>query len=63
MSIPGWTIEEIINLAQEDSTDGICIYCGSIQGGVEPDAEKYKCEGCGALGVYGAEQIILLELF
>ena len=36
---------------------GFCITCGAEAEGVEPDAEKYICEACGALVVYGAEQI------
>lgn len=41
------------------SNDGICIACGSEQGGCEPDAEKYICECCGEAAVYGAEQLML----
>jgi len=39
---------------------GVCAKCGYEQYGVEPDAEKYKCDDCGKRAVYGAEQIILL---
>jgi hypothetical protein len=38
---------------------GICIWCGADAEGVEPDARKYKCESCGELGVYGAEELLL----
>ena len=38
---------------------GFCITCGAEAEGVEPDAEKYTCEACGAPGVYGAEQLLI----
>jgi hypothetical protein len=44
-----------------DSNDGICIHCGQWGcGGVEPDAEGYKCESCGKNGVMGAENALLM---
>ena len=53
---------DVVNTAMMllGSTDGVCIECGEIVGGVEPDAEKYECEYCDTKTVYGAEQIILL---
>ena len=42
---------------------GLCIHCGAGTDGVEPDAEQYACDECGRAGVYGAEQLVLLELF
>ena len=41
-------------------SEGMCIYCGNFQGGVEPDAEKYECEGCGTNSVYGLEQLFVI---
>ena len=38
---------------------GFCIACGADAEGVEPDARKYKCEACGAMGVYGAEELLI----
>jgi hypothetical protein len=38
---------------------GFCIACGAEAEGVEPDAEKYTCESCGASGVYGVEQLLI----
>ena len=38
---------------------GFCITCGAEAEGVEPDAEKYTCEACGAPSVYGVEQILI----
>ena len=53
-------LEEAI-LAGENT--GYCIDCGAETDGVEPDAERYPCHECGATTVYGADQLILLELF
>ena len=49
---------EILELGYDN--EGICRKCGEIQYGVEPDAEGYECEACGAMEVAGAEQIILM---
>jgi hypothetical protein len=27
---------------------------------VEPDAERYHCEACGGMDVYGAEQLLIM---
>lgn len=42
---------------------GFCLECGEEAEGVEPDAEGYECEACGAEAVYGAEQILICQLF
>ncbi len=39
---------------------GICLICGQEAGGVEPDAENYKCESCGAEQVFGSDQLLLV---
>jgi hypothetical protein len=39
---------------------GFCIACGEEAEGVEPDAEKYRCESCGSPSVYGAEQLLIM---
>jgi hypothetical protein len=38
---------------------GFCIECGEEAYGVEPDARKYECECCGAMAVYGAEELAM----
>ena len=46
-----------------DEYDGICVQCGEWScGGVEPDAEKYECESCGAKAVMGAENALLFGI-
>ena len=39
---------------------GFCVACGNEQEGCEPDARRYKCEDCGALKVYGAQELLLM---
>lgn len=38
---------------------GFCTACGAEVDGVEPDAEGYECEVCGALAVCGAEDLLI----
>ena len=49
-------------LGAERDNLGWCLACGADQGGVEPDARKYRCEGCGAHKVYGHEELALMLL-
>ena len=55
-------VETAMGLMEEDidTIEGVCIECGEVTHGVEPDAEKYKCDGCETNTVYGAQQIVLL---
>lgn len=41
---------------------GWCLACGKTQSGVEPDARKYECNACGAMKVYGPEELVLMGL-
>lgn len=51
---------EQIEAAMSDQT-GFCLECGKpTDSMVEPDARRYKCDCCGALAVYGAEQLIIM---
>lgn len=45
----------------EDLT-GFCVECGETRDSCEPDARAYKCDACGAMAVYGAEEIIVMGL-
>lgn len=38
---------------------GFCLICGNEAEGVEPDAENYKCESCGAEQVFGSDQLLM----
>lgn len=41
--------------------NGVCIECGHIQDGCEPDARMYECEECEEAAVYGLEEAILMQ--
>jgi ribosomal protein S27E len=40
-------------LQLDDDMAGLCSDCGHEQSCCEPDAERYRCEACGELEVYG----------
>lgn len=48
--------------AVNGSDEGFCLGCGSTQGGVEPDARRYECEGCGEHLVYGFQELLIMGL-
>lgn len=37
---------------------GFCLICGNEASGVEPDAQNYTCEACGAEQVFGAQELL-----
>jgi hypothetical protein len=41
---------------------GFCIACGAMQESCEPDAREYRCDGCSANHVYGAEELMVMGL-
>lgn len=57
-----FTLEQVEEIILGDNNIGFCIKCGAERDGCEPDAQKYKCEECGAKAVYGAEQILVMGL-
>jgi hypothetical protein len=54
-------ISEARILAAVESGDniGFCKECGAEADGCEPDARNYRCESCGAMAVYGAEEMLV----
>jgi hypothetical protein len=52
--------ERIEQALAEDNSNGFCLNCGAGAYGVEPDARNYKCEECGRMEVYGAEEILMM---
>jgi hypothetical protein len=38
---------------------GFCLICGNEADSVEPDAQNYMCEACGAEQVFGADELLL----
>jgi hypothetical protein len=47
-----------------NANDGWCTGCKEIieGGGVEPDAEGYRCDQCDGMTVFGVEQALLMGL-
>jgi hypothetical protein len=39
---------------------GFCVKCGADAEGCEPDARGYRCEACGEMAVYGAQEVALM---
>jgi hypothetical protein len=39
---------------------GFCLICGNEASSVEPDAQNYECEVCGAEQVFGADELLLV---
>lgn len=39
---------------------GFCLICGCYHEGIDPDAENYPCEACGAEQVFGADTMLLV---
>lgn len=55
-----FTLEQIQDA--DDQQEGFCVECGVTRECCEPDAREYKCEACGQLTVYGAQELIIMEL-
>lgn len=51
-----------LTAAMEQNGIGFCRACGAEAAGVEPDARKYKCESCELAFVYGAEELMLMQI-
>lgn len=46
-------------LEARDLYQGICLDCGELRDGTEPDAEGYDCPSCGGNNVQGIENALL----
>lgn len=53
-----FTIEQIEQAIADYS--GFCAECGIEACNVEPDARLYECDECGALAVFGAEELLIM---
>ena len=42
------------------SYEGVCMKCGAVRDGCEPDARNYECYDCGARAVYGIEELLIM---
>lgn len=52
-------VSEAEYAASQDNNTGICLACGSRQGGCEPDARRRKCESCDKFTVHGMEEAFI----
>lgn len=52
-------IDEVMEAIESGEYMGFCVECGEAHDCVEPDARNYSCQACGAMTVFGAEQILL----
>ena len=55
-----FTIARVEEASTEQS--GLCLNCGHMQEGCEPDARRYRCDSCKLDLIYGAEEIVLMGL-
>jgi hypothetical protein len=53
------TLDQVMQLIEQDDCMGLCVACGAEAYGVEPDARRYQCESCGAHQVFGAEELLM----
>jgi hypothetical protein len=44
----------------DEGMGGFCLSCKAEAYGVEPDARRYKCEECGELAVFGAQELLIM---
>ena len=44
----------------DENSEGLCVRCGEIASCVEPDAERYACEGCDGRTVYGMSELLIM---
>lgn len=51
-----------MTMLMNENGEGFCLACGGTQSGVEPDAVRIECEGCGEHLVYGAEDLVMRGL-
>ena len=57
------TFDALVDAVERRNTSldnpGFCKSCGEEAEGCEPDARNYCCEYCGALEVFGAEELLI----
>lgn len=55
------SIELLTRLDEEGG--GFCLACGEGQEGCEPDMRRGLCDACGEPKVYGAAELVLMDLY
>lgn len=56
-------LDALMHAVERDDNTGFCLACGEEQGGIEPDASRAHCEACGAMKVFGAEELMMMRLY
>jgi len=56
------TLAQVMAAIESGDYMGFCLACGAEQEGVEPDARRYTCESCGEKKVYGAEELLIMNV-
>jgi len=56
------SLETVTDVIENENDVGFCLACGAEQEGCEPDARKYICDTCGMPKVYGAEELLMMNL-
>lgn len=61
---PGVSLLEIMDTATNGHSADFCLKCGKKRNGfTKPDANSnYPCENCGSILIFGAKQIIFLNI-
>lgn len=54
--------DAVIAAVEANDSTGFCTACGGGANGIEPDARDCVCGQCGALQVFGAEELLCIEL-
>jgi len=53
-------LDDVMQAIVTDEPAGFCTACGAEAYCVEPDARRYRCEECGELKVYGAQELLFM---
>jgi len=51
--------QRILAAIESGEYTGFCKACGAEAYNVKPDARNYRCESCGQMEVYGAEEMLI----
>lgn len=57
------SLSQVMDALENDRSIGFCIACGCEHDGCEPDARNYTCESCGEPKVFGAEELLLMNVW
>ena len=51
--------DRVLEAVESGDDIGFCVECGEEVLGIEPDAREYRCDACGAIAVFGAEELLI----